>query len=65
MDRVVIEFRSGTYFRSLKKSRGVNRASARRFRNEAAADAFMHEHEHEWILFAGGCAVPAKPGGAV
>lgn len=54
----VIEFRSGTYFRSLDDDHGVGIGQARRFATMREADDLMEENE--WILFAGGCVIKVK-----
>ena len=53
----VIEFRNGTLFQSLEAEHGGPLATAQRDRSEAAAAAFMDEHQ--WIYFNGGMAMPA------
>jgi hypothetical protein len=51
----VIEFRSGSFFRSLEDDHGVSREEARRFESHAEATDFANRHP--WIWFNGGMIV--------
>lgn len=58
MGEWVIEFRSGSFFQSPEASRGGPRETAQRFAAREDAETFMRCNQ--WILFAGGMAVPAE-----
>jgi hypothetical protein len=51
----LIEFRNGSFFRSLDAERSCDEQQARRFSSKEEAEGFMSRHP--WILFNGGMVV--------
>jgi len=58
MGEWVIEFRRGDFFQSPEAAEGGPRETAQRFPTREDVEAFMRANQ--WVLFAGGMAVPAE-----
>lgn len=52
MNKYVIEFRNGSYFRDLESQHGCSIKDAMRFETKEEAQTFTREND--WILFNGG-----------
>lgn len=52
----IIEFRNGSFFKSLSHDTGVEKKDAKQFPSKKTANDFMKKHQ--WILFNGGMVLP-------